>query len=113
MPIQILITLYLLYLQIGYSFIAGLMFSILLLGINKFISYKIALITQKLLGYKDQRIKLTTKLITGIKTIKMNSWQDIYSKQISEFRELEVKMLKQKKYFDALCVFFWAVSLFA
>ena len=110
MPIQVVVALYLLYLQIGYSFVAGFIFSVLLLGINKFISFKIALITGKLLTHKDQRIKLTTKLLTGIKTIKMNSWQDIYTKQIDECRSQEVKMLKRKKYLDCVCVYFWAVT---
>ena len=110
MPLQVFVALYLLYLQIGYSFIAGLIFAILLLGINKFISYKIALITNKLLAFKDHRIKLTTKLITGYKTIKMNNWQDIYNKQIDAARKKEMRMLKQKKMLDAICVYFWATT---
>lgn len=110
MPLQVIIALYLLYLQIGYTFIASFIFSILLMAVNKFISYKIALISNKLLFYKDERIKLTTKLITGIKTIKMNNWQMIYSKSINELRTKEIKMLKRKKYLDAVCVYFWAVT---
>lgn len=110
MPLQVFVALFLLYRQIGISFIAGLIFAILLLAVNKLISYKIALITNKLLTFKDARLKLTTKLITGVKTIKMNNWHDIYTRQIDEMRKKEIQMLKQKKMLDAVCVYWWAVT---
>lgn len=41
LPIQIVVSLYLLYMQIGLAFLAGLIFAILLIPINKWIANKI------------------------------------------------------------------------
>jgi len=41
LPVQVIVTLYLLYLQIGLAFLAGLIFAIILMPINRIIANKI------------------------------------------------------------------------
>lgn len=57
LPFQILITLYLLYQQIGLSFLVGLAFVIILIPINKVISDYIGRVHQNLMKFKDSRVK--------------------------------------------------------
>lgn len=58
LPFQLIITLYLLYLQIGLSFLVGVFFVIILIPINKFLSDYIGKVQTKLMNFKDQRIKV-------------------------------------------------------
>lgn len=50
------------------------------------------------------------EIISGIRIIKMNSWEAIFSKKLFGIRHQEVKYLKKRKYLDALCVYFWATT---
>ena len=58
LPFQIVITLYLLYDQIGISFLVGVGFVIVLIPINKFISDFIGKVQSKLMTYKDERVNV-------------------------------------------------------
>ncbi|XP_014478346.1 PREDICTED: multidrug resistance-associated protein 7 isoform X2 [Dinoponera quadriceps] len=109
-PLQLFVTLYLLHQQIGASFLAGVAFSIVLIPINKIIANKIGKLSAKLMGYKDQRVRLMGEILRGITTIKVNVWEEHFLRNIFKLRESEVKYLRGRKYLDALCVYFWATT---
>lgn len=58
LPFQIAVTLYLLYAQIGLSFLVGVGFVVVLIPINKFISDFIGKVQTKLMNYKDERVNV-------------------------------------------------------
>ena len=55
---QVAITLYLLYMQVGIAFLAGVAFAILLIPINRLIAGKIASLSRSLMSQKDARVKV-------------------------------------------------------
>lgn len=75
-------TLYLLHQQIGASFLAGVAFSIVLIPINKVIANKIGKLSTKMMGYKDQRVRLVGETLRGITTIKVNVWEEHFLRSI-------------------------------
>ncbi|XP_015120641.1 multidrug resistance-associated protein 7 [Diachasma alloeum] len=109
-PLQLVVTLYLLYNQIGLSFLAGLAFAVILIPINKFIANKIGVLSTKMMGFKDQRVRLMGEILRGITTIKLNVWEEHFLREIATLREGEIKYLRGRKYLDALCVYFWATT---
>ncbi|XP_066146983.1 ATP-binding cassette sub-family C member 10 [Euwallacea fornicatus] len=109
-PFQLAVTLYLLYSQVGLAFLAGVVFSILLIPINKLIANKIGNLSTKLMEQKDKRVKIITEVLRGIKAVKLYVWEDHFFRQISRVRAQELKYLKGRKYLDALCVYFWATT---
>ncbi|CAL7934283.1 unnamed protein product [Xylocopa violacea] len=109
-PLQLVVTLYLLYQQIGVSFLAGVIFAIILIPINKVIANQIGKLSTKLMECKDQRVKLTGETLHGLTTIKLNVWEDHFLRNILKLRENEIKYLRGRKYLDALCVYFWATT---
>ncbi|KAJ6648254.1 ATP-binding cassette sub-family C member 10 [Pseudolycoriella hygida] len=109
-PFQLFITLYLLYTQIGSAFIAGVVFAVALIPINRFIAVKIGTYSQKLMGAKDDRVSITSEALTGVKQIKLLAWEEIFIKKIQSCRMEELKFLSKRKYLDALCVYFWATT---
>ncbi|GLV33119.1 uncharacterized protein CBL_10466 [Carabus blaptoides fortunei] len=109
-PFQLTVTLYLLYEQVGLAFLAGVGFSILLIPINKFIAGQIGVLSTKMMNQKDERVKLMTEVLRGIRTIKLHVWQSHFIRSITKQRSGELRYLKGRKYLDALCVYFWATT---
>ena len=110
LPIQLSVTLYLLYHLLGLAFVTGVVFAIVLIPINRWICNKIGELSAKMMEWKDKRIRLMTEVLMGIRVIKMHSWEDLFEKRIRQLREQEVKYLKGRKYLDAFCVYFWATT---
>ncbi|CAF0794203.1 unnamed protein product [Adineta ricciae] len=110
LPVQIAIVLYLLYKQIGLTFLTGLAFAIILIPINKVIASKIGKLSQDMMLYKDQRVKLVSEIIFGIRAIKMNTYEKYFTDQMDEVRRKELRALRGRKYLDAFCVYFWATT---
>lgn len=50
------------------------------------------------------------EILSGIRAIKMNSWEQIFCAKLNVARNSEIKYLKKRKYLDALCVYFWATT---
>ncbi|XP_041780046.1 ATP-binding cassette sub-family C member 10 [Anopheles merus] len=109
-PFQLFTTLYLLYTQLGVAFVAGVLFAILLIPINRKIAQKIGQLSQGLMAAKDARVTITTETISGAKDIKLNAWEDVFISKIHRERGEEISFLAKRKYLDALCVYFWATT---
>lgn len=108
MPIRFVITLYLLYLQVGVAFLGGLGVALLLVPFNKFLASRILSNNKHMLRYKDSRVKLMTEILFGIRVIKFYNWEPHFAQRVADFRKQELSHLKAIKYLDALCVYTWA-----
>ena len=53
---------------------------------------------EKGLKITDKRVRLTTEVLQGIRLIKMYGWEAFYYKQISDFREKEIKTVRKASY---------------
>ena len=109
-PFQLFTTLYLLYTQLGSAFIAGVLFAVGLIPINKYIAEKIGKLSAGLMQAKDRRVAQTSEAMVGAKQIKLQAWEDVFINRIEDLRVKEVDFLAKRKYLDALCVFFWATT---
>lgn len=109
-PLQLFVSLYLLYTQVGSAFIAGLIFAIILIPINKKIASQIGKLSVDLMSRKDERVLTTSEVLSGARQIKLNAWEDIFINKIEKLRKEEVVFLSKRKYLDALCVYFWATT---
>ncbi|XP_057666967.1 ATP-binding cassette sub-family C member 10 isoform X2 [Diorhabda carinulata] len=109
-PFQLVVTLYLLYEQVGLAFLAGVIFTIILIPINKYIANKIGQLSTKIMEQKDERVKLISEILRSIRAIKLYVWEQHFVRNITKKRDAELKYLKSRKYLDALCVYFWATT---
>lgn len=110
LPLQLVITLYLLYVEVGIVFLSAVVFILALIPLNRVICTKIGTYSTEMMKWKDKRIKLITEILRGIRTIKMHFWEISFIEKVSRFRSFEVKYLRYRKYLDALCVYFWATT---
>ncbi|XP_033985639.1 multidrug resistance-associated protein 7 isoform X2 [Trematomus bernacchii] len=108
LPFRLIITLYLLYLQVGVAFLGGLSVVLMLVPFNKFLASRILRNNQHMLRHKDTRVKLMTEVLFGIRVIKFYNWEPHFTQKINACREEELSHLKALKYLDAMCVYTWA-----
>lgn len=108
LPLQLAITLYLLYQQVGLAFVGGLVLALLLVPINKIIATRILASNQEMLQHKDARVKLMTELLSGIRVIKFFRWEQALATRVEACRTRELGQLRIIKYLDAACVYLWA-----
>ncbi|XP_034739863.1 multidrug resistance-associated protein 7 [Etheostoma cragini] len=108
LPFRFVITLYLLYLQVGVAFLGGLGVALLLVPFNKFLATRILSNNQHMLRHKDSRVKLMTEILFGIRIIKFYNWEAHFTQKVSDCRKQELLHLKALKYLDAMCVYTWA-----
>lgn len=109
-PFKLFTTLYLLYLQLGSAFLAGVIFAALLIPINRWLAKRIGIYSTGLMTAKDARLSATTETMEGAKQIKTNAWEPIFISKIRALRQVELKYLSKRKYLDAMCVYFWATT---
>ncbi|NXH00560.1 MRP7 protein, partial [Loxia leucoptera] len=108
LPVQLAITLYLLYQQVGIAFLGGVALALLLVPINKIIANRIMVNNEEMLKHKDTRVKLMTEFLCGIRVIKFYAWEKHFSTRIKSCRAKELQKLRAISYLDALCVYLWA-----
>ncbi|XP_072498341.1 ATP-binding cassette sub-family C member 10 isoform X3 [Notamacropus eugenii] len=108
LPLQLSITLYLLYQQVGLAFLGGLGLALLLIPLNKVIATRILVKNKSMLQHKDARVKLMTELLCGIRVIKFCGWEQTLGSRVQKLRAQELQQLRVIKYLDAACVYLWA-----
>ncbi|XP_073894081.1 ATP-binding cassette sub-family C member 10 isoform X25 [Macaca fascicularis] len=108
LPLQLAITLYMLYQQVGVAFVGGLILALLLVPVNKVIATRIMASNQEMLRHKDARVKLVTELLSGIRVIKLCGWEQALGARVEACRARELGRLRVIKYLDAACVYLWA-----
>ena len=110
LPFQFAVTLVLLYQQVGLAFLTGLVFTILVIPVNKCIANKIGSLSTKMMAAKDKRVSIMSEILAGIRVIKYFTWEDVFTAKVQKTRKEELKYLAGRKYLDALCVYLWATT---
>ena len=110
LPFQFGVTLILLYQQVGISFLAGVIITVLLIPVNKCIANKIGDLSTKMMEAKDGRVSIMSELLSGIRVIKFFNWEGVFTDKVNTVRSKELKYLAGRKYLDALCVYLWATT---
>ena len=110
LPFQFIVTLILLYQQVGISSLAGVVITILLIPINKCIASKIGSLSTKMMSAKDKRVSIMSEILSGIRVIKYFTWEDVFTEKVQQTRQEELRYLAGRKYLDALCVYLWATT---
>ncbi|CAG7727611.1 unnamed protein product, partial [Allacma fusca] len=111
-PLQIGVSIYFLWLVIGPSALAGLAVLLLLIPINGVVSTKLRAYQVAQMKKKDERVKLMSEILSGIKILKLYAWEPSYQAEVLKIREMEMKTLKAAAYASAFNDFMWACSQF-
>ncbi|GAB5031367.1 multidrug resistance-associated protein 7 [Nannochloropsis oceanica] len=110
LPLQVGLTLFLLYREVSYAFIAGLVVLATMVPINAAIARAITRVSQRQMKYKDSRVQACDEMLHGIRTLKLLAWEDHLARLLGRLRGKELQYLARRKYLDAWCVYFWAAT---
>lgn len=105
-PIQILIGIGIIYYLVGLSFLAGLAMMGLVSLSTYLVSAKIHVVQEKLMASKDERMKLLSEILNGIRYIKMNGSEEGFGNKLEKVRSQELEY--QKKRYDRCII--WTLN---
>ncbi|KAF8948891.1 Multidrug resistance-associated protein 1 [Haplosporangium gracile] len=94
-PIELLVALWMLYRQLGWCSLVGLVTVVGLIPIQNKVSDIFSEIKNTKLTTMDHRIRLVTEMLTSIKTVKLYAWEDAFKARIAGYREIEMAVLRR------------------
>jgi ATP-binding cassette, subfamily C (CFTR/MRP), member 1 len=92
-PLQIALSIYFLWQQIGVSVMAGVAVMIFFIPFQGILARRLKTFQTKLMKVKDQRVNLTNEALNGIKLIKYSGWENNFVTRIRTIRNAELKQL--------------------
>lgn len=101
-PLQIILSLVLIYGQVGSATWVGVGFMIFLLPINALIFSSVSIMRRRVLKYSDLRVKMMNEILAGIRIIKFYAWERPFGKEVEKLRVEEMKALTQLAYVSAV-----------
>ena len=111
-PLQIALSVYFLYQQLGHAIWAGLAVIILAVPLNFVITIKMRGYQMDQMKNKDKRVKLMNELLGGIKVIKLYGWETSFINQVQDIRQKEEKVLRKSAWMSAMMSFIWTTVPF-
>ncbi|XP_063398260.1 multidrug resistance-associated protein 1-like isoform X1 [Mytilus trossulus] len=109
-PLQIGLCLYFLYQTVGASAFAGFGILILLLPVNGVVMGKIHGLQGEQMKQKDNRVKLLSEVLNGIKILKLYAWEMSFKDKIAAIRNIELTILKRSSMLSMIFWFSWGVA---
>ncbi|KFV74610.1 Canalicular multispecific organic anion transporter 1, partial [Dryobates pubescens] len=111
-PLQIILSIFFLWEELGPSVLAGIAVMVLLIPINAFLVSKSRNIQVRNMKNKDERMKIMTEILNGIKILKLFAWEPSFEKRVNEIRAHELKDLKNFSYLQAISIFVFTCAPF-
>ena len=93
-PIRIFVSIYFIYRELGYSVFAGVGVILVLIPFTTYISKYLEKVQAKQMAKKDERVKLTNEMLSGIKVIKLYAWEKSFTQLVADIRNLELQFLR-------------------
>ncbi|NXE22880.1 MRP1 protein, partial [Ardeotis kori] len=97
-PFQIIMAVIFLWKELGPSVLAGVAVLLLVIPINALVAAKVKRLKKSQMKYSDQRVKLLSEMLHGIKILKLYAWEPAYQRKVMNIREHEVDVLKSSGY---------------
>ncbi|KAM5199043.1 multidrug resistance-associated protein 1 isoform 3-T3 [Hipposideros larvatus] len=111
-PLQVILALYLLWLNLGPSVLAGVAVMIFMVPVNAVMAMKTKTYQVTHMKSKDNRIKLMNEILNGIKVLKLYAWEMAFKDKVLDIRQEELKVLKKSAYLAAVGTFTWVCTPF-
>ncbi|XP_051062713.1 multidrug resistance-associated protein 1 isoform X2 [Phodopus roborovskii] len=111
-PLQVILALCLLWLNLGPSVLAGVAVMVFMVPFNAVMAMKTKTYQVAHMESKDNRIKLMNEILNGIKVLKLYAWELAFQDKVMDIRKEELKVLKKSAYLAAVGTFTWVCTPF-
>ncbi|XP_036439199.1 canalicular multispecific organic anion transporter 1-like [Colossoma macropomum] len=109
-PLQIILSIVFLWLELGPSVLAGLLVMVLMVPINGLLATKSKTFQMKNMKLKDKRMKIMNEILNGIKILKLYAWELSFEAQVQGIREQELKVMKKFAYLSSVSTFIFSCA---
>lgn len=92
-PFQIIISITLLWFQLGWACLGGIFVIIIMIPMSTYIAKALERYQILVMKTKDERIKFLGELLNGIKIVKLQTWEESFIDSISSRRKTEIGYL--------------------
>jgi ATP-binding cassette, subfamily C (CFTR/MRP), member 4 len=92
-PIQIALTMWLIYLEIGYLFVAPMIGLLLLIPLQGIFAKRFGSLRKIVVNFRDDRIKNISDMLAGILVVKLYAWELPFMEKIREYRNSEIELI--------------------
>jgi len=92
---QITFAVFFLWRELGSSCIAGICVIFLSIPLTKKVAKMMGKVQKKLMKKKDARLKVNNEILTGMKVIKLQAWEQPFKRKIQELRSVELELLRE------------------
>lgn len=104
-PMQLTISMVMLYQQLGVAIFAGLAVMVVNIPLNRWITEQLTFFQKRVMREKDKRIKLLSEMIHGIKIVKIHAWEESFRHRIEAIRASEIASLIKQVWYSAFITF--------
>ncbi|XP_071095143.1 multidrug resistance-associated protein 1-like [Haliotis cracherodii] len=111
-PVQIIVSIAMIYQTIGASVFSGLAILLVLLPLNAGLSGRQRKLQMLNLQLKGERIKLLNEVLNGIKVLKLYAWETSFKQKVESVRRKEVDVLLKISYLSAALGISWTMAPF-
>ncbi|XP_058527585.1 ATP-binding cassette sub-family C member 2 [Ochotona princeps] len=108
--LQIVLSIYFLWVELGPSILAGVGIMILFIPINAVLATKNRNIQFKNMKFKDKRLRIMNEILSGIKILKYFAWEPSFKDQVHNLRNKELKNLRAFAYLQSVIMFLLYLS---
>ncbi|XP_020852474.1 ATP-binding cassette sub-family C member 2 isoform X1 [Phascolarctos cinereus] len=109
-PLQIALSVFFLWMELGPSILAGLAVMIIFIPINAVLATKSRAIQVDNMKNKDRRLKIMNEVLSGIKILKYFAWEPSFIDQIQGIRKTELKALRTFALLQSVVVFIFNLA---
>lgn len=104
-PLQIGLSTYFLWQELGPSVLAGFAILLLLFPTNGVIANISKKLHMRNMKNKDERVKLMNEILSGIRVLKLYAWEESFEEQVLKIRNRELNVLRKSRYLHAFTSF--------
>ncbi|XP_044069110.1 canalicular multispecific organic anion transporter 1 isoform X2 [Siniperca chuatsi] len=109
-PLQIILSIVFLWLELGPSVLAGLAVMVLMVPINGLLATKARKIQIENMKFKDKRLKIMNEILNGIKILKLYAWEPSFQAQVEGIRGQELKVMRKFAYLTSVSTFIFSCA---
>jgi ABC-type multidrug transport system fused ATPase/permease subunit len=91
--LQISLAIYFLWQQVGPSCLGGAAVICIMIPVNKVIAGWMGYLQKKLMKARDHRVEMNSEVLSNMKVIKLQAWEDSFQNRITDLRNKELKQL--------------------
>lgn len=105
--LQIGLSLYFLWQQLGQSCLGGLAVILVMIPLNKFIAGWMGRLQKSLMEARDARVDVNNEVLSNMKIVKLQGWESSFQTKILQLRDIELKCLFRYVMANVLSIVMW------